>query len=169
AKEEIVLSCVCVHVSNTTIATQTDANDKYTLTNVASGSSITFSFIGYASQTVTVSNNNIINVQLSLSGEELDEVVVVAYGTAKKSEVTGSMTTMSAEDLDKRTVSNVSNALAGMASGISVSSGNGQPGSGASVRLSGIGSMSASSSPLYVVDCAVLDGTIGDLNPDDSQ
>ena len=167
ANDGQALPGVSVRVSGSTNATQTDANGKYTLTNVASGSSITFSFIGYSSQTVTFNNNAVINVQLSSAGEELDEVVVVAYGTAKKSEVTGSMATMSAEDLDKRTVSNVSNALAGMAPGISVSSGNGQPGSGASVRLRGIGSMSASSSPLYVVDGAVFDGNIGDINADD--
>ncbi|MGJ1205872.1 SusC/RagA family TonB-linked outer membrane protein [Sphingobacterium lactis] len=161
------LSGVSVRVVGTTNAAQTDGSGKYTLSNVAAGSTLSFSYIGFTSQTVTLGNSNTINIELSQAGEALDEVVVVAYGTAKKSEVTGSMATMGAEDLEKRTVTNVSNALAGMAPGISVSSGNGQPGSGASIRLRGIGSMSASSSPLYVVDGAVFDGNIGDINSDD--
>lgn len=161
------ISGVSVRLVDGTISTQTDQNGNYSLLNLPSNGSLSFTFIGYSSQVRSIAGNTTINVQLSADSETLDEVVVVAYGTAKKSEVTGSMATMSAEDLDKRVVTNVTNALAGMAPGISVSSGNGQPGSGASVRLRGIGSMSASSAPLYVVDGAVFDGNIGDLNSDD--
>ncbi|MFZ4862561.1 SusC/RagA family TonB-linked outer membrane protein [Sphingobacterium sp. Mn56C] len=155
-----------VTVVGSPTSVQTDRAGNYSI-SVGNGAILNFSYIGYTAQRISVAAQTSINVQLIEEDSQLDEVVVVAYGTAKKSEVTGSMATMGAEDLDKRTVTNVSNALAGMAPGISVSSGNGQPGSGATVRLRGIGSMGASSSPLYVVDGAVFDGNIGDINATD--
>ncbi|MDR2282654.1 MAG: SusC/RagA family TonB-linked outer membrane protein [Sphingobacterium sp.] len=160
------ISGVSIQVVGTPKATQTDGNGNYTI-ETSVGSILSFTYIGYVSQRVTISSQSSINVILKSEESALDEVVVVAYGTAKRSEVTGSIATMSSEDLSKRTVTNVTNALAGMAPGISVSSGNGQPGTGANVRLRGFGSMSASSAPLYVIDGAVFDGNLGDINADD--
>ncbi|MCA5004343.1 SusC/RagA family TonB-linked outer membrane protein [Sphingobacterium bovistauri] len=157
---------VSISVAGKSAATQTDASGSFTLT-LSPGSTIVASSIGYQTQRINVGNSSVITVVLQSDDTDLEEVVVVAYGTAKKSEVTGSMATMSSADLEKRTVTNVSTALAGLAPGISVSSGNGQPGSGANIRLRGIGSMNASSAPLYVVDGAVFDGNIGDINADD--
>ncbi|WDF69276.1 SusC/RagA family TonB-linked outer membrane protein [Sphingobacterium oryzagri] len=160
------LSGVSVAVVGSTIATQTDDRGDYAIAIPANGT-LSFTYVGYTPQRIEVRERSVINVQLAGDAESLDEIVVVAYGTARRSEVTGSIATISSEDLSKRTVTNVSNALAGMAPGISVSSGNGQPGTGANVRLRGFGSMSASSAPLYVVDGAVFDGNIGDLNAED--
>ncbi|MFD1769533.1 SusC/RagA family TonB-linked outer membrane protein [Sphingobacterium suaedae] len=160
------ISGVSVSVVGTSTGTQTDNQGNYSI-DVPTSATLSFSYIGFVSQRVAVGNQSVINIQLVDENSTLDEVVVVAYGTAKRSEVTGSIATISSEDLSKRTVTNVSNALAGMAPGISVSSGNGQPGTGANVRLRGFGSMSASSAPLYVVDGAVFDGNIGDLNAED--
>lgn len=157
---------VSISVEGSSTATQTDRNGNFTL-SAAPGTILNVSYVGFIKQTVRIGNSTVLTIALVPEDKALDEVVVVAYGTAKKSEITGSVATMSAADLEKRTVTNVSNALAGLAPGISVSSGNGQPGSGAAIRLRGIGSMSASSAPLYVVDGAVFEGNLGDINSDD--
>ncbi|MFD2741814.1 MULTISPECIES: SusC/RagA family TonB-linked outer membrane protein [Sphingobacterium] len=160
------MSGVSVSLKDGSTSAQTDASGNYTI-SVPGAGRLVFSYVGFESQEVAVNNRTQVNITLVSSNQALDEVVVVAYGTARRQEITGSVATLGAEDLEKRTVSNVTNALAGMAPGISVSSGNGQPGSGANVRLRGIGSMNASSEPLYVVDGAVFDGNIGDINAND--
>jgi TonB-dependent SusC/RagA subfamily outer membrane receptor len=93
--------------------------------------------------------------------------VVVAYGTAKKSSFTGSASTVKGSKIAERSVSNVTNALAGQVAGVQVTSNNGQPGTAATIRIRGIGSMSASNAPLYVVDGVPYDGTISAINPQD--
>lgn len=101
------------------------------------------------------------------SSQALEEVMVVAYGTAKKSAFTGSASTMKAEKIAERQVANVTNALAGQVAGVQGVSANGQPGKAATIRIRGIGSMSSSSSPLYVVDGVPYDGDIAAINPND--
>ncbi|HNX89704.1 MAG TPA: SusC/RagA family TonB-linked outer membrane protein, partial [Paludibacteraceae bacterium] len=92
---------------------------------------------------------------------------VVAYGTAKKSSFTGSAATVDAKKLSQRSVSNITNALAGQAAGVQVTSSNGQPGTAATIRIRGIGSMSASNAPLYVIDGVPYDGSLSAINPRD--
>ena len=104
---------------------------------------------------------------LKSDAEVLDEVLVVAYGTAKKSAFTGSASTIKADKIEARTVSNVTNALAGQVAGVQITQTNGQPGTSASIRIRGVGSMSASNSPLYVVDGVPYDGEISAINPQD--
>jgi TonB-linked SusC/RagA family outer membrane protein len=158
---------VSVKIVGTSTGTSTDANGKYAL-KVASGqASIEFSSIGYLRQVIAIGSSNTVNVAMSTDAKELGEVVVVAYGTAKKEAITGAVSTLGSAEIEKRVVTNVTNALAGLAPGITVNSGNGQPGSGAGVRLRGFGSFNASSAPLYVVDGAVFDGDLGDINPND--
>ena len=99
--------------------------------------------------------------------EMLDEVMVVAYGTAKKSAFTGSASVIKSETLEKRQVSNLSNALSGTVSGVQTQSTNGQPGTSATVRIRGIGSMYASNNPLYVVDGIPYEGDISAVNSQD--
>ena len=106
-------------------------------------------------------------VVLHADDEMLDEVLVVAYGTAKKSAFTGSASTIKADKIEARTVSNVTNALAGQVAGVQITQTNGQPGTSASIRIRGVGSMSASNSPLYVVDGVPYDGEISAINPQD--
>ena len=106
-------------------------------------------------------------VVLKSDAEVLDEVLVVAYGTAKKSAFTGSASTIKADKIEARTVSNVTNALAGQVAGVQITQTNGQPGTSASIRIRGVGSMSASNSPLYVVDGVPYDGEISAINPQD--
>ena len=99
----------------------------------------------------------------------LDDVVVVAYGTAKKSSFTGSATAVSGEKIAKMQVSSVSKALEGAAAGVQVINTSGQPGENAKIRIRGIGSFSASSAPLYVVDGMPYEGDLASINPTDVQ
>lgn len=99
--------------------------------------------------------------------EMLDEVMVVAYGTAKKSAFTGSASVVKADKLEKRQVSDITNALSGTVAGVQTTSSNGQPGTSATVRIRGIGSMASSNTPLYVVDGIPFDGEISSINSQD--
>lgn len=106
-------------------------------------------------------------IMLKSNTEMLDEVMVVAYGTAKKSAFTGSASTIKSDKIAERAVSNVTNAMAGQVAGVQITQSSGQPGTSASIRIRGIGSMSASNSPLYVVDGVPYDGEISAINPQD--
>ncbi|MGE8423270.1 MAG: TonB-dependent receptor plug domain-containing protein, partial [Sphingobacterium siyangense] len=92
-----------------------------------------FTAIGFLPKDIALNGNQPLQVKLQEMSQELEEVVVVAYGKSSKSEITGSVATLGATELQKRSVSNVTNALAGMAPGVSVTSGNGQPGSGSAI------------------------------------
>ena len=153
-------------VKGTTMGTVTDMDGKFVLENLPStAKTLVVSFIGMHTQEVGVKST--LTITLKSDNEMLDEVVVVAYGTAKKSSFTGSASTVKAADIKKRQVSNVTKAIDGLAPGIQVTSGSGQPGSGSSIYIRGMGSINASSTPLYVVDGIPYDGSINAINPDD--
>ena len=118
-------------------------------------------------QTQEVDIKPIIKVFMRSDSEMLDEVMVVAYGTAKKSAFTGSASVIKSETLEKRQVSNLSNALSGTVSGVQTQSTNGQPGTSATVRIRGIGTMYASNNPLDVVDGIPYEGDISAVNSQD--
>lgn len=124
------------------------------------------SYIGMQTQEVAIKPGTL-RVILKSDSEVLDEVMVVAYGTAKKSAFTGSASVMKADKLEKRQVSNITNALSGSVSGVQTTSSNGQPGTSATVRIRGIGSMASSNSPLYVVDGIPFDGDISSISTQD--
>lgn len=115
----------------------------------------------FVSISLTIAQNEEINEI------DLDEVIVVAYGTAKKVSLTGSVATIQSEDLEKRKVSNVIKALDGLVPGVQVTSGTGQPGSSSSVYVRGLGSINVSNSPLFVVDGIPYSGNISAINPND--
>ena len=123
------------------------------------------SFIGMKAEDVVIKPN--VKIVLKPDTEMLEEVIVVAYGTAKKSQFTGSASTIKSDKLEARVVSNVSNALAGQVAGVQITSSDGSPGASATVRIRGIGSMSASNAPLYIVDGVPFDGSISSINPTD--
>lgn len=156
-------SGVSVTTPDGKVGTQTDNNGKYSIVVGANVKTLIFSSVNYNSVTQSITGNSA-NVSLVVKNSEMDEVVVVAYGTQKKEAVTGSQATV---DLDDRSVSNLSQALAGAAPGISTTAGNGQPGSNAAIRIRGFGSVNASSAPLYVVDGFPYGGYIGDINVND--
>ena len=123
------------------------------------------SFIGLETQEVAIKPN--VQVTLASDSQALDEVMVVAYGTAKKSSFTGSAGTMNSDKIAARSVSNITNAMSGQVAGVQMTSNNGQPGESAKIRIRGVGSMSSSNDPLYVVDGVPYDGNISSINPSD--
>lgn len=155
-----------VLVKGTTIGSITDATGSFNITNIPSGSKLlTISFVGMRTQEVEI--NTGLRIVMQSDSKVMDEVVVVAYGTQKRSSFTGSASTVGAQAIEKRAISNVTAALEGNATGVQVTAATGQPGESASVRIRGFGSVNASNAPLYVVDGAVYDGSIGDINPSD--
>ncbi len=155
-----------VVVRGTMNGTSSDANGVYSI-NAPANATLEFSAIGYVMVVEAVNSRGTINVTLDPDAESLDETIVVAYGTAKKSSFTGSAATVKSEKLQQRSVSNVTKALEGMVAGITATSGSGQPGEGASIQIRGTGSINASSSPLYVVDGIPFSGTLASINPND--
>lgn len=157
---------VTVALKGTTTGVATDLQGKYSISTPPNGV-LVFSNIGYIKLEINVNGRTVIDAAMSLDVVNLEEVMVVAYGTAKKSSFTGSASTIKSEKISQRSVSNVTNALAGQVAGVQITSNNGQPGSASTIRIRGIGSMSASNSPLYVVDGVPYDGTISAINPQD--
>ena len=131
----------------------------------SSAKTLLISFIGRQSQEVAV--KPVVKVVLKSDAEVLDEVVVTAYGTSTKGSFTGSASVMKADKIEKRQVSNVSNALAGAVAGVQILSNNGQPGESAKVRIRGVGSINAGTDPLYVVDGVPYDGDLSSINSAD--
>lgn len=154
-----------VHVKGTTIGTVTNVEGHFTLAVPSDNKTLVFSYVGMT--TVEEEAKSVMNVVLHPSSEALDEVIVVAYGTAKKSSFTGSATSISGRDLDMRPVNSVAQALEGAAAGVQVNSANGQPGKAPEIRVRGFGTINASANPLYVVDGAIYDGSIADINMSD--
>jgi len=147
----------------------TDINGNYTIKNIpANAKTIVFRFVGFKTQEMPISGSSV-DVVLKSELTQIDEVMVVAYGSAKKSSFTGSATQVKADKLDKMPVSSFDKALQGATSGLQVMSSSGQPGSGTSVRIRGIGSLSADASPLYVIDgVAVMSGNMSQVSTTDN-
>jgi TonB-linked SusC/RagA family outer membrane protein len=143
---------VSVVVKGTTVSASTDANGRYTI-NVADDATLVFNFIGMKAHEVAVMGRAAIDVTMVTEVKQLEEVVMVAYGTAKKGTYTGAATVVgSTEKLKDIPVTSFENALQGAAAGVQVGTTNGQPGSQAQIRIRGTGSYNASNSPLYVID-----------------
>lgn len=145
----------------------TDASGKYSIKITSATKSIQFSYLGYVTKTVNIAASNTINVGLASDSQSLSDVVVVAYGTSKKEAIVGSVAKIGTADIEKRTVTNATMLLAGSTPGVATTSGNGQPGSSATIRLRGFGSFSAGNGPLIVLDGSQYDGSIGDINVND--
>ncbi len=157
---------VSVSVKGTTLGTITDLDGAYVINVPQDAASLVFSFVGMQSQELAISGS-VVNATLAQDFVGVEEVMVVAYGTSTKGSFTGSAAVMGTEKLEKRQVSNVSNALAGAVAGVQVLTDNGQPGSSATVRVRGVGSINAESDPLYVVDGIPFDGDLASINTSD--
>lgn len=158
---------LAVQVKGTQTGVVTDADGRYTVRVAGPETVLVFTYTGYETQEITVGEQTTINVVMQTASEEIDEVMVVAFGKTKKSTFTGSATAVGSAELERKQVSNVLNALSGKVPGVSVTSGDNQPGKSASIRIRGEGSFSASSSPLYVVDGVPFGGDIASINPAD--
>lgn len=156
-----------VHIEGTMLGTSTDGEGIYVIT-VPSDGILVFSSIGYKTREIPVEGKTAVNAELEPDTESLEETIVIAYGTATKSSFTGSASMVDAQTIESRVSTDVTSALAGTTPGVQVISSSGDPASsGTTIRIRGIGSMSASNSPLYIVDGMPFDGSISDINPND--
>ena len=156
-----------VVVSGTTVGVIADVNGNYSI-SAPSGASLVFSSIGYDTRVVSIEGRTRIDVVLEPSAEALEDVLVVAYGTAKKSSYSGSAEMVRAEELAQKPVSSVEQALQGKVAGLQVSSASGQPGAATTFRIRGTGTLNASSSPLYVIDGVATTSSNYSVNAEDA-
>ena len=156
-----------VHLEGTMTGTSTDGDGNYSI-RLPHGGNLVFSSIGYITVKEAVNASMVLNIVMEPDTEHLEETIVVAYGTATKSSFTGSASMIGAETIESRVSTDVTAALAGTTPGVQIISSSGDPAAGGgTVRIRGIGSMSASNSPLYIVDGMPYDGSIADINPAD--
>ena len=148
---------VNISVGGTTQGTITDSEGNYTL-KVSGNAQLTFNFIGFKSQIVSVSNRQLINITLREKIQDLSEVVVVGYGQMKRSDLTGSLVSVSSDAIEKSIPTSIGQVLQGRAAGVQVQQNSGMPGASTSIRIRGINSLSASSEPIYVIDGVIIDG-----------
>lgn len=154
-----------VLVAGTNIGTITDYDGLFTISVPVSAKTLIISFVGMETQEVPVKDN--LKVVLQESSVMVDEVIAVAYGNTPKGSFAGSAQAVKAENIEKKNPSEISKALAGEVAGVQVLNTSGQPGTGATIRIRGIGSVNASSAPLYVVDGVPYQGDISSIDPGD--
>ncbi len=150
---------VNVIVTGLTQGTITDASGKYTLDIPQGAKSLTFSFIGMESQVISIGTSNLINVTMAETAVGLEEVVVIGYGTVKKSDLTGAVASIKPVELSAFPTTNVVQALSGRAAGVQIKQNTGAPGAAISVRIRGTNSIKGSNEPLYVVDGFPVSGS----------
>ena len=155
-----------VVVKGTLVGTSTDLDGKYTISAPA-GATLEFQYVGYTTVEMAVNGRTTIDVALSPDAEALEETIVVAYGVAKKSSFTGSASQMKGDKIQKQQVSNISKSLEGAVAGLQTSSSSGTPGSSSSIIIRGLGSISASQSPLIVVDGVPYAGSLNSISTQD--
>ncbi len=146
----------------------TDLDGNYSI-NVPSNAKLTFSFIGYTTQTLSVSGKKVLNVTLVDDSKALEEVIVVGYGTQKKSDIAGSVASVSAEDMMRRAPTNIAQGLQGAAPGVIVTMQDGAPDANAAIRIRGVATINGKADPLYVVDGVQVGTNANFLNPSDIQ
>ncbi len=152
SEDGLTIPGVTILVKGTSNGVTTNMDGAYALTVPDDATTLVFSFIGYEPQEVAIDGRSVINVNLEVSLTTLDEVVVIAYGTTTKKSFTGSAQVVDAEAISKVPVTSIEKSLAGNVSGVTVAETSGQPGSYSEIRIRGMGSFSASNSPLYVID-----------------
>lgn len=155
-----------VSVVGSRTATQTNSSGSFKLT-VPAGATLNVTSVGFDAQKVLIGNSTVLSIILKSSTHDMDEVVVVGYGTVKKSDFTGTAVQIGAKEIDKRPISNVLQVLQGAGSGVQATASSGAPGSSPTIRIRGVGSYSAGNGPLIVVDGAPFEGGMSNINPSD--
>ncbi|RRA97764.1 SusC/RagA family TonB-linked outer membrane protein [Larkinella rosea] len=165
---------VSVALKNSTRGTTTDGSGNYSVTIPNEGGTLVFSFIGYVTQEVPVGSQSTINISLKQSDQTLNEVVVVGYGTQQKRDVTGSIASISTKNIKDQPVPNIVEGLTGRLPGVLIQQNTGAPGNSPSIKIRGLGSISAGNGPLVVIDGQPLNsgdlangGGLNLLNPND--
>jgi len=161
------LPFVNVSIKGTTRGTTTDIDGNYTIEVREANAVLVYTFIGYTRKEVTVGNQSIINVTLAGDTRQLDEVVVVGYGTQRKADLTGSVGSVTREDFNVGQVTNPEQLITGKIAGVQISPVGGAPGAGGRIRIRGGSSLNATNDPLIVIDGVPLDntGVAGTANP----
>ncbi len=149
---------VNIQIVGTTLGTTSDFDGNYQLENVKSGSILEFSYIGFVTEQVKVTNGTV-NLAMKEDAESLDEVVVIGYGTAKKADLTGTANMVSAKDFNQGSVVSAQNLITGKVAGVTVTSGSGAPGEGATINIRGLSSLSLTNDPLFVIDGVPMDNS----------
>ncbi|MBD8491309.1 TonB-dependent receptor [Echinicola sp. CAU 1574] len=163
-----------IRVKGTSLGTVTDLDGNFSI-EVAEGGVLQVSYVGYVSQEIAVNGQSTISIQLEPDATQLDEMVVVGYGTQKRSDVTGAIGSVKAGEFNKGVISNPVDLLQGKMAGVNISSTSGEPGAAQNVIIRGIGSLRSGTQPLYVIDGFLLDNSdtgiasnpLNFLNPND--
>lgn len=158
---------VSIQVKGSTTGTETDFDGNYSI-NANSGDVLVFNYLGYKQEERTVGSEVVINVSLLQDATSLDEIVVVGYGNTTKKEVTSAVTTVGEEEFNKGTVNSPSGLLQGKVAGLSIYNKGGNPNQDAVIRLRGISTVGANSSPLIVID-GVIGASLNNVDPSDIQ
>lgn len=166
ADDGSTLPGVSVSVKGTTIGTITDIDGKYTLKIPEGDQTLVFSFVGLKTQELKAASA-VVNVVLQSDVIGVDEVMVVGYGTTTKQSFVGTVNKISSEYIAAKSISNVSQSLAGEAAGVNVINTSGQPGTSATIRIRGFGSVNGNRDPLYVLDGVPYNGSLNAINPND--
>lgn len=143
---------VNVVVKGTTNGAQTDMDGTYTINNLNNDDVIVFSYLGYKSQDIIYTGQEVINVTLAEDASQLDEIVVIGYGTTTVKDATGAVSTVTAKDFNKGAISSPEQLIQGKSAGVQITQSSGEPGAGIALRIRGTSSVRANSSPLFVVD-----------------
>lgn len=173
--EGVAMPGVNIHEKGTTNGTASDANGNYRINLSTANAILVFSFVGAETKEVTVAGQSEVSVTLDPSSETLAELVVIGYGTQRKSDVTGAITSVKSESFNQGIVTNPGQLLQGKISGVNVTTASGEPGAAQNVIIRGIGSLRSGTQPLYVVDGFLLDNSsqgvdtnpLNFLNPND--
>lgn len=164
-QDNAALPGVSILISGTSQGTVTDGEGNFVLNAPGSGT-LVFSFIGYESQTVAIGNRSVIEVKLTQESRSLGELVVVGYGTQKKTDVTGALSVVSTREFSQQPVTRLDQVLQGRAAGVQVTQSNGAPGGDSRVRVRGANSVLGNNDPLYVID-GFVGANYNLLNPND--
>ena len=158
---------VSVVVKGTIQGTITDVNGRYSISSPADGA-LQFSFVGMAPQEIAIGNRQVIDLEMEPSSQALEEVIVVAFGTTKRSAFTGSATVLNSDDISKHVSTNIANVLVGSVPGIQMRGSSGEPGAGSgNISIRGINSLYASTSPLVIVDGAPYTASLSNIPQSD--
>jgi len=152
---------VTVLLKGTANGVVSDFDGVYTISNVPPDGVLVFSYVGYLTSEVPVNNQSEINVSLATDVSSLDEIVVVGYGTMKRSDVTGAMVSVSSDAIEETVATTIDQVLQGRAAGVQIQQNSGAPGGSSSIRIRGISSITGSNEPIFVIDGVIVDSNTG--------
>jgi len=167
AKDKVSIPGVSVLEKGTTNGTITDVDGKFTLTVQSPKAVLVFSFIGYLAEEKAINGQSVINISLKEDIKQIEDVVVVGYGTVKKSDISGSVVSVNTQQMMKKVPTNIVQGLKGEAAGVVVSAQDGSPDANSAIQIRGVATINGDTKPLYVIDGVVVGKDANFLNPSD--